>query len=49
MTTSVNPNPGRRRTQTRGFDVLPSGRCRIRLSGFPSEIVADELAAQLRR
>jgi integrase len=47
VTTSANPNPGRRR-QTLGYEVLPSGHCRITLRGFPREVVPDELAARLR-
>lgn len=31
-----------------GYDVLPSGRYRVRVAGFPIEVVDDELAATLR-
>lgn len=40
------PRGGRR--SERGYEILPSGACRIRMAGFPREVVADELAAQMR-
>src|SRR5438067_3975321 len=38
----------RRKPGTRGYRRLPSGHFQIRVSGFPPEVVADELAATLR-
>lgn len=32
----------------KGFRRLPSGSYQVRVSGFPPEVVADELAAALR-
>jgi excisionase family DNA binding protein len=38
----------RRRVESKGYRGLPSGRYQIRVAGFPSEVVPDELTAVLR-